>query len=291
MVRHGVFDSRWLLLDHVHGTMPDVRAAAIVAKTIRDALLNGYSGAGKRIPEIVSGHAPDGTPTRAPHLAIVPLAFVGAPYADGRVLGFALVPPRGSGLLNDPGFLAALRSKAELIEERGRRILTICTPKGTANGHAFRIELSPTLKADRRSLDPAPYLGPAHTFATVTPIVLDRHPKEKGAARQNEIIAQIIIACRNAGLPEPATITPDKGAPFAAVFPDKHSAIEGAVSAWPSGPAPAWTRWRLPKSLASRPLIHAVIHFAEKVEGPVLLGAGRFFGLGLCRAIEPERAP
>jgi CRISPR-associated protein Csb2 len=44
-------------------------------------------------------------------------------------------------------------------------------------------------------------------------------------------------------------------------------------------------RWRLPSSLASRFLTHAVIRFSEPVEGPVILGAGRFVGLGLCRPI------
>jgi len=104
--------------------------------------------------------------------------------------------------------------------------------------------------------------------------VLDRHLKEKGAARQEEVIAQIKSACVNIGLPEPD-----------AVIPDKHSAIEGVPSAQPSGNAPEWMRWRLPVSLASRPLVHAVIHFHAPVEGPVILGAGRFVGLGLCRPI------
>jgi CRISPR-associated protein Csb2 len=104
--------------------------------------------------------------------------------------------------------------------------------------------------------------------------VLDRHLKEEGAVRQEEIISQIKSACVNAGLPEPDVIVPDK-----------HSAIEGAPSAQPSGKAPEWMRWRLPSSLASRFLTHAVIRFSEPVEGPVILGAGRFVGLGLCRPI------
>jgi CRISPR-associated protein Csb2 len=286
--RHSVFDSRWLLLDHVHGRMPDIRGAALVAKTIRDTLLDGYGSLGisrERIPEIVSGHMPDGAPTRAPHLAIVPLAFVGAPYADGRVLGFALVPPRGSGLLDDPEFLAVLRQKAPTFPLRDQRILTICTPRGTPRERAFRIHLSPTFRAERASLDPAPYLGPGRTFATVTPIVLDRHLKERGPARCAEMVEQIVAACRKLGLPDPAAIAVD-GSTTPAVFPDKHSSFEGAVSAWPSGHAPAWTRWRLPASLASRSLVHAVIRFAEPVEGPVMLGAGRFVGLGLLRVLE-----
>jgi CRISPR-associated protein Csb2 len=33
----------------------------------------------------------------------------------------------------------------------------------------------------------------------------------------------------------------------------------------------------------TRVCVHAVLEFEERVEGPVLLGAGRYFGLGVCR--------
>ena len=79
------------------------------------------------------------------------------------------------------------------------------------------------------------------------------------------------------GLPEPTRIAAGK-----------HAAISGAPAAYPSGNMPRWTRWRLPDSLSSRQLTHAVLQFAEPVRGPVILGAGRFVGLGLCRALDPE---
>ena len=84
--RSSLFGERWMLFDHVAGTMPDVRACAVVAKTIRDALLSGYQriGRGNVIPEIISGHAPDGSPLQAPHLAIVPLPFIGVPQGVCR---------------------------------------------------------------------------------------------------------------------------------------------------------------------------------------------------------------
>ena len=121
------------------------------------------------------------------------------------------------------------------------------------------------------------YTRPAQIFATVTPIALDRHLKEKGETRVEEAAAQIAGCCGNIGLPKPE-----------AVIPDKHSAIEGAPSAYPSGKSPRWTNWRLTPSLAIRQLMHAVIRFAEPVEGPLMLGAGRFVGLGLCRPLDDE---
>src|SRR5690606_32839389 len=125
------------------------------------------------------------------------------------------------------------------------------------------------------SLDPARYTRPARIFATVTPIVLDRHLKRSGAERLEEAAEQIATACRNIGLPEPE-----------AVVVDKHSAVEGAPAAYPSGRAPRWLTWRLLPSLASRLLTHVAIRFAEPVEGPVIRGAGRFVGLGLCLPID-----
>jgi CRISPR-associated protein Csb2 len=266
-VAHSCFDSKWLLLEHTGGEIPDVRASALLAKEIRDTLLSGYRqcSMGDRIPFMVSGHNQDGSPTREPHLSIVPLAFAGFPYADGHLLGFALVPPRGSGLLENGDFLRAMRRIAPHVATTERRTLYL---------RRFGLEFSPILAPDKRSLDSALYTQEASVFATVTPIVLDRHLKEKGEARQQEIISQINSACINVGLPEPD-----------AVVPDKHSAIEGAPSAQPSGKAPEWMNWRLPSSLNSRFLTHAVIRFSAPVDGPVILGAGRFVGLGLCRPI------
>jgi len=270
------FSQDWLVLEHVGGEMPDIRAAALLAKEIRDTVLSGYReiGMAHRIPALVSGHLQDGSPTREPHLAIVPLAFAGNNmYADGRVLGFALVPPLNSDLFTDGDFLRAMRSIAPFDAAQQRR--TLQELQETIRLRRFRLKLAPTLDPGRRSLDSTAYTKAACTFGSVTPVVLDRHLKEKGEARQKEVIAQIKSACVNIGLPEPD-----------AVIPDKHSAIEGVPSAQPSGNAPEWMRWRLPVSLASRPLIHTVIHFSQRVEGPVILGAGRFVGLGLFRPIE-----
>jgi CRISPR-associated protein Csb2 len=37
-----------------------------------------------------------------------------------------------------------------------------------------------------------------------------------------------------------------------------------------------------------RVCVHAALHFADPVTGPLLLGAGRYFGIGLCRPRERE---
>lgn len=265
----GAFSDRWLILEHVDGEMPDIRATALVAKALRDAVMSGYRqiGLGDVIPPEVSGHSPDGSPSSQPHLAITPLAFLGRPHASGAVLGFALIPPHRRNLLGEIDFQRAVRAVLHWNEMEERREMRLAPPD---------ITFAPAGVAGRRSLDPAPYVAEARVWASCTPIVLDRHLKETtNAAREAEIEGLIQQACVNIGLQPPVR-----------VIASKHSGIAGAPSAYPSGPAPRWLRWRLPKSLASRQLIHAVVEFKDQVSGPVILGAGRFVGLGLCRALQ-----
>ena len=264
--------SDWLVLKVIGGEVPDVRATGLVCRLLRQTLMSGYRKTGKKgaIPEIVSGHAPNGTPTRLSHLAIAPMTFAGFNYADGRILGFALIPPKGIALDEIEGFRAAFERIAPYRAETERRVLTL---EGSPLSGTLR--LAPTLHTGEqmRSLLPAPYLTPSRFWASVTPIVLERHLKRKDDAEVRELIAW---ACKNAGLPRPAMDRIQVG---------KHSAVEGMPPALPLSGEPPWMRWKAPISLASRPLIHAVIDFEKQVAGPVLLGAGRFTGLGLCRRV------
>jgi CRISPR-associated protein Csb2 len=106
-----LFSERWLVLEHVGGEMPDLRAAALVTKALHKALMAGYDriGHGGAIPTAVSGHRPDGGPLSEPHLGFAPMAFLGSRYADGTVFGFALIPPRSRNLVADTAFQRALR--------------------------------------------------------------------------------------------------------------------------------------------------------------------------------------
>jgi CRISPR-associated protein Csb2 len=266
----GVFSDRWLVLEHVAGEMPDIRAAALVAKALRDAMMSGYRevGLGAAIPAAVSGHSPDGKPSSEPHLAIAPMAFLGSAHASGAVFGFALIPPRREDLLADPDFQRAVRRIMRPADEDRRMIVL------DGLGLAFAVGG----ETERRSLDPARYVAAARVWASGSPIVLDRHLKEEGnEARQLEIEGLVSRACANTGLPAPKR-----------VVASKHSANEGAPSAYPAGSEPRWMRWRVPESLASRQLTHAVVEFAEPVHGPVILGAGRFVGLGVCLPLDAE---
>jgi CRISPR-associated protein Csb2 len=266
-----VFSERWLVLEHVGGAMPDLRASALVARALHKAVMAGYerSGLAGAIPAVVSGHQADGAPLSEPHLGFTPLAFLGSRYADGTVFGFALISPRSNNLAADTAFQHALKAIMPWNDETSRRELTL-------ERDDFNLVFTLLGETPRRSLDPAPYLRAAHTWATCTPVVLDRHLKKTAnEARQVEIEKLLRQACANIGLPEPER-----------VVADKHSAVGGAPSANPSGHSPRWTRWSLPRSLASRQLTHAILQFDSAVPGPIILGAGRFVGLGLCRGLD-----
>ena len=263
-------DDDWLALEVIGGEVPDVRVAALVCRVLRNTLMSGYRKTGREnaIPEVVSGHAPNGVPTRLPHLAIAPLAFAGFPHSDGRVLGFALIPPRGTALDRIEGFRAAFENVAHYSRNKERRVLTL---QGPPLNEPLHLAPASGDRVQKRSLSSEPYLKPSRIWASATPIVLERHLKRKDDAEMRELVA---TACENAGLPRP---DPDR------VRIGKHSALEGMPPARPLAGEPPWLRWKAPKSLASRQLVHAVIDFGEEVRGPVLLGAGRFTGLGLCR--------
>ena len=256
-----------LILEAI-GDVPDIRASALVCRQLRLALMSGYRRAfgADGVPESVSGHASDGRPTKEPHVSIQPMAFVGYRHGDARVFGYAVIPPRSSTILDSGEFRRAFAQIAQYDEGHERRVLTL-------DGPPLRgpVKLSPAGDTPKRSLSFEPYVRPSRVWASVTPVVLDRHLKRRP---EDEARTMIAVACERAGLPRPDTSRIRVG---------KHSAVVGAPPSRPPSGAPHWSNWRVPKPFASRPLVHVVIDFDSEVEGPVLLGAGRFTGLGLFR--------
>lgn len=280
-----VFGADWIVFADAGGFRPDALAAPIAAKALLRAVQAGFAPAAA--PEWISGHTPDGGPSRQPHLAAVPLLDAGWHWSRGRFMGLALVLPRAleaaARRARDPdaGMPAADALAAEAEEQRLHEALARL---GTDHDEDFAFDLRlPGGRVWRLRHDPAPvaaslrparYAAIATRWASVTPIVLDRHPKAPGDAE-----AAVATACTRIGLPRPA-----------AVVLAPHAAIVGAPGVQGAARRP-WTRWRLPESLRGRPLTHAVITFAEVVQGPVLLGAGRFCGLGLCLPLEAAGTP
>jgi CRISPR-associated protein Csb2 len=205
-------------------------------------------------------------------LAIVPLVDVGWRYSGGRLMGVALILPRAfeHDLRGTPERRATLRAIAQFSvsehQEAGAVRLGVYG--------VWRLRRDP--QPETQSLRPWRYLRSRRRWATVTPFVFDRFPKNKDGQDAGAIVAQ---ACVNIGLPPPAEIELHK-----------HSACRGAPSAKRHRGEPASAGYRFPKegALADRPLRHLVLTFEQPVRGPVMLGAGRFQGLGLCLPLDDE---
>lgn len=268
--------TRWIVLEHAGGSRPDLRAQAGLAEAMRLALMQAWTRAhGETAPAWISGHEPDGSPARGPHLAVLPMANLGWTHSDGRLMGLALVPPASEAsawAASVPEAFARRqvfdRAIAKLGETDGdgRRILTLA-PQG---GGSWQWLLA-RATSGRSSLDPARYVRSSRLWASATPVLLDRHLKSDGPPeRCAEAKAIIRAACARAGLPDPVTVALNK-----------HAAIAGTPPARPARGNPRWTHWARRKSFAARQFVHARLAFDETVNGPVLLGAGRFHGLGL----------
>lgn len=102
---------------------------------------------------------------------------------------------------------------------------------------------------------------PACRFASVTPVVFDRYPK------RGDVLAALRFSARSAGFPEPQE---------ARVLPYPR----------PQG-VPLSRDFRLPPGVEGY-VAHAEVLFPEPVSGPVLLGRGRYLGLGLFVPLEVE---
>lgn len=253
--------------DHDRSLRPMLTAGPDIAETVRYALMSHCRGAPL---EILSGHLPDRRPTPRHHLAIVPLPFTGGGHADGAILGVALVLPRDC---DEPERRHVLEALAQW-EDAGLELGLA----GQRMNFVRELDRSPLV-----NLRPSTWCAPSQRWVSVTPVALDANPgglyvpheprdPEAAARRQAAAFARaqatISEACLRIGLPEPvrvvATLTP---------------LVTGSQAARRFSPFPRRT------GRLRRVLMHAELEFATPVAGPVILGAGRFLGLGLFRPI------
>ena len=219
------------------------------------------------IPEGVSGHRPQGTPSQDPHVAFLPLPWVGHQHADGRLMGAAIAIPYS---LDDQSRRALFRSIGSWeAATDGKLALTL----GRRGRLEMRRIIGPTTLETLRQ---GPWSRKSRAWTSATPIALPTHPgplssgtaaaRAKAWARAKQAV---VNACHHIGLPEPVRI----GLSLAPLIPGAR-------------PAPAFPSFRQPgrggKPVARR-LLHASVTFDQEVAGPVVLGAGRYLGLGLMR--------
>ncbi len=231
----------------------DLLSVLTVVERWRNAILSQSNDLPPPVRELLSGHGSDGSPQDTPHLAFLPLAFVGHPHADGRLLGMGLVLPYG---ISPEHRRTALRAIGQV-----RRL-------ALGRLGAWRLApdtgLSPPWNLRPEAWTAAPE-GVTH-WGTVTPVVFDRHPKAEGRPDYHRAVAAMIAtACTRIGLPEPREV------------------VVTQVSVH-CGVPPAFQFPRLRRKDGSeRRHAHAVVVFDRPVRGPVLIGAGRYRGYGLLR--------
>lgn len=259
-----VFSTDWVVLAPRGRSRFFIRDVLGLARAVRGALM---CWSAQPVPEVISGHRPGtGTPGTAPseraHLAVVPLPFVGRPHADGSVKGVALVLPRGASSDEREAVIAAAGRWLAADGGQGRLLLG---RRGATTFERVATLDAPWSATARR------WTGPSRRWLTATPIALDRHPGDladhdpaRRALSEDAARRSIAKACHHIGLPSPVSV----------VLRDI-----GAVG---SRPTRVFPHYAVQGGRLRRLLVHAEVVFAERVRGPVLLGAGRYLGYGLC---------
>ncbi|WP_437677227.1 type I-G CRISPR-associated protein Csb2 [Sorangium sp. So ce131] len=263
------FGDGWIVLRRRAGPRLPSSRAVDVARTVRKAMMASY---GPGAPEILSGHHASGGPSERPHLAYVPLPFVGSEHADGTILGVALVLPRDATRDERLAVYRALdawqRQRRDGDEESPRLPVYL--------GRAGELVLERLEEqASQSTLRPATWCAEAASWASATPVALDRNPGDLGArdprkeaAAYADAEATVATACERIGLPRPARVTVVPAAPLAGADKARH------FPPFQAGTPPL-----------QRVLVHATLTFDVPVRGPILIGAGRYFGLGLFRPL------
>jgi CRISPR-associated protein Csb2 len=261
-----VFSTDWVLFERVGGSRPIASRGTDLARALRGALIEVHGN--QDLPATLSGHVESG-PTEQPHVAFVPLPFVGNEHADGALMGCALVLPRELAE-NDRELLLRLVAKLEKERSNSRGDLTL------AGGTLRPVTVRRVDVSAKVALDPTRWCRDSTRFLTATPIALDRNPgnlrsNQNGTARKAALEAQqnISDACFRIVGARPSSVEVS----LAPLLPGAQHVRD--FLPWPGRPG------RTP-----RVRVHADIRFEAPVNGPLLLGAGRYFGLGLCLPVE-----
>lgn len=285
----------WYVLGFANRKFPSAMQALATARAARSALLKHGD---QPPPEILSGHqrltGNSGLtpPLDQPHLAVVPLLNAGNPRSDGTIFGITLVLPDNCHDDDRNAVEKALRTWADA----GFELLI----PASSSGRSIRFELedlgvdravderepawlSGTPATRRKTTRREYWCRPARRWLTVTPIALDRFPgnlrsqhpatRERAEAESKAAIANACVFAGFVGQPADVSVTVRLDAPLI------------GLPASPAGrrnPGQRQYPGYQTGSGVPRACVHAEIEFAEQVEGPVLVGAGRYLGYGMC---------
>jgi len=218
--------------DSAHGA----DTSAYLGRAVRRAVM---SVLGDDAPPVVHGH------NHEKHIGWLPLPDVGHRHASGRIVGIGIMLPQELDMKERKKILAGLNEVREVRLLDGRVAqLSAPTP-----GERLPVVLSQQT-----------WTRPCRTWATVTPVVLDRPPKKLTDKRVRSALVESMVF---AGYPEPQD-------------------IQVSTFSFFRGAPPAF---RVP---AEKPRYHAVVRFKEPVKGPVIAGRLRYFGIGFFRPLPSD---
>ncbi len=263
----GVHSGDWIVLDLPARTGTGERNLAVhmtrsleLARAVRDALVEHQP---PTADGLISGRFVDGQPR--PHMAVVPLPDVGHRWADGTVRGVALVLPRGEPHEHVVTALANWQTSG-LAVRLGNRHVTLRVPPA---GEGWSENPMPLRRVT--------WCRPAHEWISVTPVALDRFVRALHHPTQYEVSDEqvrgiVSRSCVHTGLPEPVDVV---------ISPVGMTSAVPRAASGRSQRGRAFPRFVAAGSGELKQTVHVALTFTEKIQGPVLLGAGRYLGYGL----------
>ncbi len=259
----------WIVFELLprHRSLPMTRTVE-VTRLLRDSLL---SHARDPLPEGLSGHCSNGSPTKKPHVSFLALPNVGHEFGDGRLMGLAVSLPNDLESLARTVTLAGIGAWERA--QGGESLRLTMGRHGVVE--IVRRQGPHALVSLRRGL----WARQSRSWVSVSPVALPKHPGNFGKGsyskrarawrRAEELVAD---SCEHVGLPRPARV--------------QVSLNPYVTGARPVRDFPSFRQGRGQGFI--RRLVHAAVDFDQPVRGPLLLGSGRFLGLGLMR---PSQSP
>ena len=251
-----VFDPGLIVLA-MKGRRVSITTTLRLTQALRNALMKSCPE--QPPPEWFSGHTSDGKPSSSPHMALLPLPFAGSEYADGRAMGLALALPRDLNQQDAAHCLSKFLYDPDTGLPRKHKLF---------DGRWFECDIEiETRERPPFNLRPDTWTRESRVWASVTPVVFNRH--FDGDDRWERAAESMKDACEHIGLPRPSELLLHptslvQGIPLSREFP----------------------RMARHRGGGQRRHAHAVIIFDEPVQGPVMIGAGRYRGYGLCRPMD-----
>jgi CRISPR-associated protein Csb2 len=272
-----VFDRLWILRPQPDAAPPPptlpIEATVMLTRRFRAALLECCDNADATTKSFISGHDEMRKPLNSPHPAVLALPFVhpAQRHADGSIKGVAIAFPRGT----SDAVLDEVAGGLGRIRENGLSLTGI---------GVWRLEEVFADAPPIRTLDAQTWLGPrggSRAWTSVIPMVFGRYPKPNRGGEVGEVLESLrLVSHAQSGH---GSLTDH----VVEIAIDRHSPLHGAAPSW-HFKAARDRGGKNPTQPPARHIRHVTLRFDRPVRGPLLLGAMRYFGMGLMRPMEHD---